>query len=156
MAHLETAGADRGETLFFFFFLFLFFFPTLSSLLYIAWDRWGSPYIWCTGILSFVSCLWTSCILTVQMWTQSQCTPYPYHLARPLRFALSHLGVGCPDSCCDRVLGWSVRTTWPSKRRFFRGTLQTEESWQLPALWIYYGNFSYNKHITTVPKYRII
>lgn len=28
-----------------------------------------------------------------------KCTPCPYHLARPLHFAWSHLGVGSPDSC---------------------------------------------------------
>lgn len=43
-----------------------------------------------------------------------------HHLGVPLCFVCSRLVVGCLNSCWDRVVGWKVRATWPSKR-----TLQT-------------------------------
>lgn len=43
-------------------------------------------------------------ILT-QMPSPSSCS-WPYHLALPLRFACSHLGVGFPDSCRDIGVGY--------------------------------------------------
>lgn len=52
----------------------------------------------------------------------SQYTPCPDHLTLPPQFARSSLGVGCSESCWDigEVLS-------PSKWRFFRGTLPTED-----------------------------
>lgn len=37
----------------------------------------------------------------------------------PLHFALSRLGVGCPESCGDKSVGWSVWVTWPLNQKDF-------------------------------------
>lgn len=52
---------------------------------------------------------------------QSHFTADLDHLALPLRFACSHLGVGRPHACTDK----GVRAKLPFRARFFRGALQT-------------------------------
>lgn len=51
---------------------------------------------------------------------KSQNTPCPCHSAIPLCFACSLLGVGRPDFCWDRVVGWCVKASWPFKLRVER------------------------------------
>lgn len=45
---------------------------------------------------------WTGSEVAVKTEAESYFTPWPDHLALPLRSAGSRLGVGCPDSCRDR------------------------------------------------------
>lgn len=51
-------------------------------------------------------------------------TPTWWHSALPS--VLSHLTVGCPNSCRDKGVECSVRAKYPSKQRFFQGHTSSE------------------------------
>lgn len=63
---------------------------------------------------------------THRQWLSPISTPCSYHFAPPLNRAHSRLGVGCPDSCINKAVGWSVRAEWPLRQRFPGSMLQTE------------------------------
>ena len=65
---------------------------------------------------------------------ESHFTPWPYHLALPLRFARSRVGVGVSQFPLGRRVGGSGRAIYPFKRRFSRGTLQTEGYNRFPRM----------------------